>query len=173
MLGGALAVGTCAYLAAVYLCHDARRTAPDLVPTFRRRAIVTGIVVGALALGGIAVLRKDSAALFHGLTHRALPLVVVSGLAGLASFVLLLARRYVLARPAAAVAVGAVLWGWAVAQYPVMLPGLIYRQAAAPRPVLTAMLAVTAIGAALLLPSLAWLLAIFQRDRPSRQRAGP
>jgi len=174
VLGGALAVGTCAYLAAVYLCHDARRTGvPDLVSAFRRRALATGTVVGALAIGGIAVLYKDSPALFHGLTHRALPLVVVSGLAGVASFVLLLARRYVLARPAAAVAVAAVLWGWAVAQYPVLLPGLTYREAAAPRPVLTAMLTVTAIGAVLLLPSLAWLLVIFQRDRPSRQSAGP
>ncbi len=174
VLGGALGVGTCAYLAAVYLCHDARRTgAPDLVPVFRRRALATGTVVGALALGGIAVLDKDSPALFHGLTHRALPLVVVSGLAGVTSFVLLLVRRYVAARPAAAVAVAAVLWGWAVAQYPMMLPGLPYSRAAAPRPVLTAMLTVTAIGAVLLLPSLGWLFVIFQRDRPSGQRAGP
>jgi cytochrome d ubiquinol oxidase subunit II len=38
ILGGVLAVGTCAYLAAMYLCHDAERLGwPDLADVFRRR----------------------------------------------------------------------------------------------------------------------------------------
>jgi cytochrome d ubiquinol oxidase subunit II len=169
VLGGVLAVGTCAYLAATYLCHDALRLdAPDLADAFRRRAIVTGTVVGAVALGGIVVLRADAPVLFHGLTHRALPLVVVSALAGVASLVLLGARRFRLVRLTAALAVTAVLWGWALAQYPAMLvPGFDYTAAAADPAVLRSVLVVSAIGAAILLPSLAWLLVLFQR-RPAQ-----
>jgi cytochrome d ubiquinol oxidase subunit II len=165
ILGGLLAIGTCAYLAACYLCHDAVRLgAPGLAGAFRRRALGTGAVVGALALTGIAVLRTDSPTLFHGLTHRALPLVVCSALAGTASLALLAWRRYVAVRVTAALAVTAVLWGWALAQYPLMLPPATrYSDVAAARSVLDATLVVTAIGAILVLPSLYWLLTLFQR----------
>jgi cytochrome d ubiquinol oxidase subunit II len=167
VLGGLLAVGTCAYLAATYLCHDAVRLgAVDLAEAFRRRAIIAGTVVGAVALGGIVVLRSDAPALFHGLTHRALALVIVSALAGLASVALLATRRYRLVRLTAGLAVTAVVWGWAVAQYPSMLPpGLDYREAAADPAVLGSVLLVSAIGAVVLLPSLAWLLVLFSSDR--------
>jgi cytochrome d ubiquinol oxidase subunit II len=171
VLGGVLAVGTCAYLAAMYLCQDAVRLGhPDLADAFRRRAVGAAVVVGAVVLGGIAVLRADAPVLFHGLTHRGLPLVIVSALAGLVSVVLLMARRYVLVRPAAALAVAAVLWGWAVAQYPRMLPPNLDYAAAARPPVLTATLITVGVGALLLLPSLGWLYAIFQRDQPAAER---
>jgi cytochrome d ubiquinol oxidase subunit II len=165
LLGGVLAVGTCAYLAAAYLCGDAqRRAGPQVVEGYRRRALGTGLVVGAVALGGIAILRADAAGLFRGLTHRALPLVIGSALAGLVSLVLLVLRRYLLVRVSSALAVTALLWGWAVAQYPHLLPpDTDYRVAQADRPVLVATLAVTAVGAAVLLPSMAWLFVLFQR----------
>ena len=165
VLGGVLAVGSCAYLAAAYLCGDAGRLAgPEAVDWYRRRAVGTGIVVGAVALGGIAVLRSDAPGLFHGLTHRALPLVVASAVAGLASLLLLLLRRYLLVRLTAAAAVTAIVWGWAVAQYPSLLPpDTDYTSVQANGSVLTATLVVTAIGSAILLPSLAWLLVLFQR----------
>ncbi len=165
VLGGVLAVGSCAYLAAAYLCADAQRLAgPQVVDGYRRRALVTGLVVGAVALGGIAILHADASALFHGLTHRALPLVIGSALAGVASLVLLALRRYLLVRLTSALAVTTVLWGWALAQYPHLLPpSTDYTFAQADRPVLVATLTVTGVGAAVLLPSLAWLLVLFQR----------
>jgi cytochrome d ubiquinol oxidase subunit II len=163
---GALAVIVCAYLAAVYLTADARR-ADDLTlaAQFRRRALAAGAAAGIIAVVGIAVLRGTAPALAHGLTHRALPLVIASVVAGLAGLGLLYARRFVLARLAAAVAVVAVLWGWAVAQYPYLLPGrLAITAAAATHGVLLATLICLAVGAVLLVPSLAWLYAIFQRS---------
>ena len=55
---GALAVAVCAYLAAVYLIADARRMGDaELERYFTRRALGAGVVTGALALGGILVLR--------------------------------------------------------------------------------------------------------------------
>jgi cytochrome bd ubiquinol oxidase subunit II len=167
VLGGVLAVGSCAFLAAAYLCHDAvRHGHADLAEGFRRRALVTGLVVGAVALGGIAVLRADAPRLYAGLTGDAVGLVIASAATGLASLVLLARRRYVLVRLTAALAVTTVLWGWAVAQYPDMLPPhTSYTSAAATGPVLSATLLVSGVGALVLLPSLAWLLLLFQRPR--------
>jgi cytochrome d ubiquinol oxidase subunit II len=167
LLGGVLAILVCAYLAAVYLCDDAVRSGtPQLADVFRRRALAAAAVTGAVALIGIAVLRWDAPRLFSGLTHRALPLVVVSAVLGTASIVLLWRRRYLLVRVAAVIAVTAVMWGWPVAQYPAMLPpGLTYREAAAEPAVTTTVLVVTGVGALLVLPSLLWLF-LLQRRMP-------
>jgi cytochrome d ubiquinol oxidase subunit II len=162
---GALAVGVAAYLAAVYLTRDAERTGhPGLAEAFRRRALASGVVVGALSLGGLLVLRADAPALFAELTSGpALVLVVGSVLAGTASLVLLRRRAYVAVRGTAALAVSALLWGWGAAQYPWLLPGVDVAQAAATDAVLGASLAALGVGAVLLVPSLWWLYAIFQR----------
>jgi cytochrome d ubiquinol oxidase subunit II len=163
VLGGLLAVGSTAYLAAVYVTGDARRTGrTDLAEDFRRRGLATAVVTGLIALGGILVLRTDAPGLYAGLTGPALPIVIVSAAGGLASIALLFRRAYVPARGSAAVAAAAVLWGWAVAQYPVMLPGLTVSRAAAEPAVLHAMLAVTIVGLILLVPSLLWLFALSQ-----------
>lgn len=103
VLGGTLAVGAAAYLAATYLIADARRDGHDaLAEAFRLRALVGGAVLGLAALGGIGVLRADAPRLFYGLTHRGLALVIFSACAGATSLVLLLRRRYVAVRITAA-----------------------------------------------------------------------
>lgn len=165
VLGGVLAVGTCAYLAAVFLCGDALRQGLRFVASeLRIRALISAFVVGAGAIAGIFVLRADAPRLFDGLTGRGLPLVILSALAGLASIGLLLARRYAWARIAAALAVTAVVWGWAAAQYPYLLqPSLSIDAAAAPRSTLTAMLVSLIVGGAILVPALVYLYTLFQR----------
>jgi cytochrome bd ubiquinol oxidase subunit II len=179
VLGGTIAVGAAAYLAATYLCADATREGQrELAEAFRRRALATGIVLGAVALGGIAVLHADAPYLFDGLTHRALPLVIVSAVAGVVSLLLVLRRRYLLVRVTAALAVTAVLWGWALAQYPYLLPppatadATITASAARPA-VLSATLIALAVGAVLLIPSLLWLFLLFQRGQRSDEHQQP
>lgn len=169
VMTGALAVVVCAYLAAVYLTADARRTGDaTLVAQFRWRALAAGVAAGAVAGAGLLFLHQDAAVLYHGLLHRGLPLVVVSAIAGILSLGLLYRRYFLTARLTAALAVTAVLWAWAAAQYPNLLsPGLTIGQAAADRPVLTATLASLGAGAALLIPSLAWLYILFQRSAAS------
>ncbi|OLE24167.1 MAG: cytochrome D ubiquinol oxidase subunit II [Catenulispora sp. 13_1_20CM_3_70_7] len=165
LLAGVLAVGICAYLAAVYLCADAVRAAQhDLAEAFRRRALGTGLIVGVVALAGIAVLHADAPLLFAGLTGRALPVVAASAVAGLASLWLLTTRRFRLVRITAALAVTAVLWAWAVAQFPLLLvPSLSIDNAAAGQPTLRAILISLIAGAVVLVPSLAWLFWLFQQ----------
>jgi cytochrome d ubiquinol oxidase subunit II len=61
MLGGVLAVAVCAWMSAVLLTADADRDGElDLVAYFRRRSLVTGVAVGAIALVGIVVIETDA-----------------------------------------------------------------------------------------------------------------
>ncbi|MER7394844.1 cytochrome d ubiquinol oxidase subunit II [Streptomyces sp. NPDC000151] len=167
-LGGVLAVLTCGHLAAVYLCADAAREGDaGLVRWFRRRAVASGLFAGVVALVGIAVLHADAPRLFHGLTHRALPLVILSSCTGVAGLAVL-RRRPAAARVLAALAVALILWAWGAAQYPaVLVPDVTVAGAAAQPSVLTACLICLAVGAVLLVPSLWWLYAIFQRAAPA------
>jgi cytochrome d ubiquinol oxidase subunit II len=137
----------------------------ELADRFRARALATALVVGVIAAVGILVLRADAPRLFDGLLHRGLPLMVVSALAGLASILLLVRRRYGWARITGALAVTAVLWGWAVAQYPYILPPyMTITQAVAGPATQTAMLVSLLIGSVLLLPALVFLYLLFQRS---------
>ena len=163
---GALFVATSAYLAAVFLVSDARRAgAPDLERYFSRRALVTAVVTGALAVAGLVALRSDARFVFDGLTGDALPLVIVSLVCG--SAVLLLLRRGARrgARPLAVGAVAAVIWGWGVAQHPYLLPQtLTIDAAAAPSATLTSVLIVFGVAVVLVLPSIALLYTLVQRN---------
>jgi cytochrome d ubiquinol oxidase subunit II len=166
LLGGLLAVLVCAYLAAVFLCADARREgAEDLADQFRVRALGTATVTGLVGIAGLFVLRADAPLLFDGLTGRAAPIVVVSVLAGVAALVLLVTRRYAWARIASALAVTAILVGWAVAQYPYLLvPEVTIEEAAGGRATLVAMLVALVAGAVVLVPALVYLYVLFQRS---------
>jgi cytochrome d ubiquinol oxidase subunit II len=59
---GVLAVVTGAYLAAVFLAADSvRAKAPDLTTAFRRRALASALVAGAMAIGGLVLVREERA----------------------------------------------------------------------------------------------------------------
>ena len=167
ILIGVLAVVTGVYLAAVFLCGDAVRVGDDdLVRGFRARALLAGIIAGAIAIGGLAVLHSDAHALFEELvTGKGLPALIVSALAGVATLALVWAWRFEPARYTAALAVAAVVAGWALAQSPEMLPGLTVRQAAAPHDALVAVLVAILAGGALLIPSLGTLFRLTLRGR--------
>jgi cytochrome bd-type quinol oxidase subunit 2 len=170
VLGGVLAVLVCAYLAAVFLCGDARREAvEDLAEQFRARALATAVVTGLTGVAGLFVLRADAPLLFDGLTGRAAPAVVFSIGAGVAALWLLLTRRYAPARLASALAVAAILAGWAFAQYPyVLVPEVTIEEAATGRATLVAMLVALVGGAVLLVPALIYLYVLFQRSPVDR-----
>jgi cytochrome d ubiquinol oxidase subunit II len=83
--------------------------------------------------------------------------VIVSALAGLATLALVYRRRFEAARYSAALAVGAVVAGWALGQWPTILPGLDVRHAAAPHDTLVAVVVAVLGGGAIVFPSLALL----------------
>jgi cytochrome d ubiquinol oxidase subunit II len=156
LLIGVLAVLLSAFLGAVFLAADADRAGLlELRRAFRARTLATGWVAGAIAIGGLLVLRTDARALFDGLTSgRALSCVVLSAVAGLATLALVWRGRFAAARYVAAVAVAAITAGWALAQYPQLLPGeLTVAQAAAPDATLVALLVSAALGALTIAPA--------------------
>jgi cytochrome d ubiquinol oxidase subunit II len=159
ILVGVLAVTTAAYLAAVYLSADAVRLGqPELERQFRARALGAGLVAGAIALGGVAVLHSDARPLYHGLVNGdGLACLIVSILAGLFTLALVWRSRFELARYTAALAVAAIIAGWALAQRPTFLPGLTIHQAAASHDTLVAVTVAVIAGGAILFPSLALL----------------
>jgi cytochrome d ubiquinol oxidase subunit II len=173
VLVGALAVVFSGYLAAVFLAADSLRYGENsLAAAFRRRALVAGLASGALALAGLLVMRASGLNLTRG---AALALVCVSGVAGVATLVLCWLSRFGLARLTAALAVAAVVVGWAAAQAPRFLPGMTVTQAAAGRPTLVALIIAVACGSAILVPALALLFTLFLRgqlDTPESHAAG-
>jgi cytochrome d ubiquinol oxidase subunit II len=163
VLVGALAVVFSGYLAAVFLAADLVRYGENsLSAAFRRRAIVSGVLSGGLALAGLLVMRGSGLNLTHG---AALALVCVSGVAGLATLMLCWRSLFGLARLTAALAVGAVVVGWAAAQAPRFLPGMTVTQAAAGRSTLVALVIAVACGSAILLPALVLLFSLLLRGR--------
>ena len=159
VLVGVMAVASSAYLAAVYLSADAARDGNSaLERSFRLRALGTGVIAGAIALAGIFVVKGDNHKLFHSLlTGDALAAVVVSFIAGLATLALVYSRRFEAARYGAALAVAAVIAGWALARWPTILPGLTVHQAAAGHDALVWIVVCVLVGAAILFPSLGLL----------------
>jgi cytochrome bd ubiquinol oxidase subunit II len=108
------------------------------------------------------VMRDSGLDLTHG---TALAMVCVSAAAGLATLALCWRWRFGLARLTAALAVAAVVAGWAAAQAPRFLPGLTVTQAAAGRSTLIALIIGVACGCVVLIPSLALLFTLFLRGR--------
>ena len=162
---GLLAVATGGYLAAVYLAADAHRLGEQALELdFRTRALVSGVCAGVLALAGLIVVRYDAPVLFDGLAHGGgVVMVVVSGAAGVVTLFLVWRNHFGLARVSAALAVAAIVAGWALAQRPRFLPGLTVAQAAASRSTLLALIIAVAAGAVVLVPSLILLFRLFLR----------
>ena len=133
---------------------------------FTRRAQAAAIVAGALSLAALVELHSSNPALYDRLTGRALPLVVLAGVCGLAVLALLTAGRPKGIRVIAALGVAAVVWGWGVAQYPVLLPGtaVTLSNAGAPQATMVALIVVFIVAVLLVGPSFA-LLYILQGRR--------
>jgi cytochrome d ubiquinol oxidase subunit II len=167
ILIGVLAVVTAAYLAAVYLAADAVRAGyNELAEAFRVRALATALVAGGVAVAGLVVVHYDAEDLWDGLTSGwGLAAVVVSAAAGVGTLALVWRRRYEPARATAALAVAAVIAGWGFAQRPDILPGLTIEEAAAGRSTLIAIIVSLALGALVLVPSLALLFGLVLRGR--------
>jgi cytochrome bd ubiquinol oxidase subunit II len=165
LLSGFLFVAACGYLAAVYLTGEAaRRGDRRLQAYFTRRAEAAAVIAGALSLAALAELNTSSPALYAHLTGRALALVIITGVCGLVVLALLAVGRLThgVARILAALGVAAVIWGWGVAQYPVLLPGtaVTLSNAGAPHATLVAIVVLFAVAVVVVGPSFALLFSL-------------
>ncbi|HEU5002375.1 MAG TPA: cytochrome d ubiquinol oxidase subunit II [Actinomycetota bacterium] len=164
---GALAVVTCAYLAAVFLTAEARqRGEADLEIYFRNRSRLAAAGAGLISAGGLVVLHRAAPHLLHRLLGPGIPFVILSALTGVGVLGLLHKADPRLLRVMAALAVGSVIAGWGVAQYPYLLGNhASIASAAAPMATLETLAGIFVVAAALVLPSLGILYVLHQRGR--------
>jgi cytochrome d ubiquinol oxidase subunit II len=165
---GFFAVGLCAYLAAVYLIREAELAgAADLVALWRQRAMLVGVVAGVLSAAGLAYVASAAPVLWDGFRSRAWPLVLASAAVGLFSLMAVWCSWHRIAVAGAATTVATVVWGWGVAQYPLIIPpSLDMDSVKAPAAVLRALVWSIAGGSVLLAPSLWLLFSLFKGKRP-------
>jgi len=170
VVGGCLAVATCVFLAGVFLTADAARARnTELAETLRRRVLTVGIVTGVIVFAGLYPIFHDAPTLADGLLTHASPLLVIAALAGLTAIVLLYRRRYSVARFAAATAVGAVITGWGVGQYPWMLVDeATINDAAGADSTLAGLLVVVGLAGVIVIPALGYLLWLTQTEEWTR-----
>lgn len=166
---GVFSLALFAFLAAVYLAVEAPEG--PLREDFRRRALLSGVAVGVLALVA-ALLAGPATGEFRARllgSPWSWPLQIATGAAALGAFASLWFHRYRLARLLAPAQVALIVLGWGLAQRPNLLGSdLTIRGSAAPdealRPVLIALFA----GSVVLLPSLWYLFRVFKREsRPA------
>jgi cytochrome d ubiquinol oxidase subunit II len=120
------------------------------------------VAVLALLLAGEAPLVRQALVGRRAALPVHAALLAATGVAGWA----LLRRRFGIARLAAGAQVSVVLWGWAWAQAPwIVPPDLSVASAAAPPVTLRLVLTLLAIGSAILAPSLWYLFRLFKGER--------
>ena len=160
-------VGVSAWLSAVYLTREAGiGNATALMLLWRRRSLAMSVLMGILALAGLAVIATDAPFLWNSFKQRSLFFVVLSLLAGGASLWALWRNHFMIAALSAQGLVFSVILGWAAAQYPFLIFPLSMEAVKAPPAVLWAMIWSLAFGSVLLIPSLAFLLYLFKGKKP-------
>jgi cytochrome d ubiquinol oxidase subunit II len=160
---GLLALALFAFLAAVFLTMETHD--PELCEDFRRRALGAGVAV-FFASALVLLLSHDAAPLVRtGLmaSSWALPLHLATGASAVVVLAALWFRRFRLARVAVGLQVSLIFWGWALAQYPLLVPpDLTIANSAAPASTLRLVLIALGVGGAVLLPSLWYLFQVFK-----------
>lgn len=171
---GLLTLALFAFLAAVYLTMEAAEE--TLREDFRKRALSAAGAVGALALT-VYLLSHETAPLVHaGLRQRlwSWPLQIVTGIFAVSAIGALWRRRFHWARVLAAGQVTSILTGWALAQYPFLIPpDISIAQAAAPLSVLRPVLWGITLGLLILAPSFLYLFRVFKSGPASTGEGDP
>ncbi|HEX7785485.1 MAG TPA: cytochrome d ubiquinol oxidase subunit II, partial [Methylomirabilota bacterium] len=151
---------------------------PELVEDFRRRALWSGGAVFVTAWAALLLSFEDAPLLHRGLlaSSWAMPLHLATAVTAIAVFASLWYRRYAVARIGVGLQVSLIVWGWAAAQYPFLVPpDLTVQSAAAPQVTLRLVLLALALGAVVLVPSMLYLFRVFKSapaDRAGRLSEG-
>ncbi len=172
ILTGLLAVAICGLLTTSFMTT---RVAGDLREIFRRRALLSGVVVAVLAVATLAVSRWDASGFWSG-WQRAAPLAV-SGVAlgaGLVALLVLWLRWYPLAPITTGGAVAWLVGTFGVIMYPYfILPAQTIFQAGSNHAMLRASLIGLLCGLVVLLPSALLLYGMFIGASTEPDRKSP
>jgi cytochrome d ubiquinol oxidase subunit II len=165
MVGGCLAATTCVFLAGVFLTADAARAGSTaLAERLRVRTLAVGVATGVVVFAGLYPVAHDAPTLSHGLRTAASPLLALAAVAGAATLALLYRRKFSPARVSAVVAVGSVVTGWGVGQYPWLLVDQVtIDDAAGADSTLVGLLIVVGVAGVIVLPALTYLFRLTQQ----------
>jgi cytochrome d ubiquinol oxidase subunit II len=167
---GVVALTATAFSGASFLVGDARRyqgremAGPDLVEYFRRRTLVAAISLLAVALVTLLLIGAESPDVFRGMVSGlGLPFATTAVIAVVVVGVLMWRRLFTWYRVLTVVGVGSFVFAWAFGQAPKLLPGRLTIQQAAGAPESeVALLIISAVALALVIPSLVLLYALDQ-----------
>jgi len=160
---GAMVLALFAFLAATYLTVEADD--PALADDFRRRALAAQLAT-VLAAAIARFLAPSGTPVQEVAAEGALAKLigVAAAACALGACWALWTRRWTLARLAAQGEAACLVWGWAWAQFPdVIPPGGSASRLAAPPATLAWTLGALAVGTAILLPSFVYLFRVFAR----------
>lgn len=168
---GVLALCLFTFLAAVYLTVEAEND--QLRNDFRVRALWSAVAVAAVAVVDLILARTEAPLVWSALTtgNLAMVLRLFAAFACVGAVAALWKRSFRAARAAAAFEVSLIIWGWALGQYPYLIPpDLTVENSAAPAATLRLLLGALALGLLVLIPSLRYLFSVFKevtyRQRP-------
>ncbi len=161
---GAMALTLCVTISAIYLTVEATsRGQSDLAEAFRRRGLIAGALTAALGLLGLILSPSEAAFLWHGMLDKAIPLVIVTMLVGVAAAAALWFRRYTWARVLIVAEVAFLLLSWGVSQYPYIIPpDVTAANASSPLETQQFLLVGIIIALIIVLPSLWFLFYVFK-----------
>lgn len=171
---GLLTLALFALLAATYLTVEAKTA--EMREDFRRRALWSVGAVAATAALAAFMSERDAPLVFAALTtgSRAVVLLSATTLFVLVAVAALWKRAFALARVTVAALASSIVWGWAWAQYPLMMPPThTIDSLAAPRATLLWVMGTLAAGTFVLLPSFFYLFRVFKSaEHPFAAPAG-
>lgn len=159
-LVGALTVAVGFFLASVYLTNETRDD--DLRDSFRRKAYAGAGAVAVLALL-CGIYLPPEAAYFRGRFVQLWGVKILTAFFLGASLLCLRQRWFGWARAMGAGAMTLVIVGWAVTQYPYLIPpDITLAGSASPRQTLEPLFYALVAGSVFVLPSLYWMLRTFK-----------
>jgi cytochrome bd ubiquinol oxidase subunit II len=164
---GVVSLAATALSGASFLVGDARRLGEDdLVEYFRVRAVVAALATLGAGAVALAVLGLESPAVFRGMVSGlGLPFAITAIAATSLTGLLLWRRVYRWYRVLTVVGIGSFVFAWGFGQAPYLLPGrLTIRQAMGAPAVEVLLLVVAGVALVTVLPSLALLYVLDQRN---------
>ena len=163
---GLLTLSVFAYIAAVFLTVEAEN--PQVRDDFRARALAAAALVFVFAWAAFALSGEGAPRVRAGLLHSrwSLAFHAVTGAFAITAIAALWARRFLIARVAAALQVVFIIWGWGLAQFPYLIePSITIESAAAPKATLWILVTALAAGTVILVPSMYLLYRLFKAKR--------
>ena len=159
---GILATAIVAHLAAVYLLVECREQ--DLKTLFRRRALASWYIVVFAAVAALLQSRAGAPLVYEGLAHTWIgaTMIVVTSVLTIGTLLCLLLWHDVLARVLSAGGAVSLLWGWAFAQFPFLVPPVLTLYDSASKGTLRVMAISLILGSVLLFPLLFYLYRLFK-----------